>query len=132
MTAVTSIEVEIGGRPRELRCSRGARKRIVAALGGKDLRQVLTGPDGEDTLVAVTHALLHDARGNPPADLATIPMLEEALPPGETFELMAAVMAAMLQGKKTKNELEELLSKAATQNGSKIGPSVPSSSESVQ
>lgn len=134
---VTPITIDIGGVERTLRCSHGARRRIQKVIGG-DFKAALQAK-GADALIDVLHALLHDATGKPPADIPDTDSLAELLPSGSDAdtELMAAIMSAMVQGKTSKNEIEELLkaAKAATEkkpDGSVSGDSVPRSSESVQ
>ncbi|SRR5579885_826640 len=95
------------GVERELRFTLGARKRI-AQIFGMQMTEALNKM-GDGAIPGILWALLHDATGKAPD--VSITWLEENLPADSATELHAAIMSAVVQGKTSKNEIEELLRK---------------------
>jgi len=134
MANVTPVEfVTPDGVSRELRFTRGAKRRIVDRLG-VGLHAALEKYDS-GAFPEILYAMMHDVNGKPPADL-TVESLAETIPDDgdDDAGTLAAIMAAATQGRATKNDLEPLIRKAMEErqkeemkkystNGSTSGPS---------
>ncbi len=107
MNAVTPIQITTpDGVDRQLRFTLGARKRIQEIFG-MDLQAALNKHDSA-AFPGILFAMMHDAEGNPPKDV-TLSQLSEMLDPGDGVEIMATILSAASQGKKTKDELIPIL-----------------------
>jgi hypothetical protein len=125
------------GVERELRSTLGARKRIIDRFG-MSMKDVLDKYDS-GAFPEVLYAMMHDADGNPPT--VSVKWMEENLPESAGPEILAAIISAMSQGAKPKNEIESLVNEAMMNqawlqakgmNGSNSSPSEPSDSASVE
>ena len=94
------------GVDRELRFTLGARKRIVDRFG-MDMQSALNKYDS-GAYPEILFALMHDSKGQPPVGVS-VDELSESLAPEDGPEILAAILSAASQGKKTKNELEPLI-----------------------
>lgn len=133
MNTVSPVTFEFAGVERELRSTIGAHQMIEDRFGC-GINQALK-EQGTRALVYVAFAFLHDAAGNPPADI-TEKTIAFSLPLDRFPALAAAVMSAVTQGKASKNELEALIVTALekeleSRTGLPSGPSALSASESA-
>jgi len=130
MHTVSPVTIETpDGVKRELRFTLGARKRI-AEIFRMQMTEALNKL-GDGAIPGILWALLHDSDGKPPE--VSITWLEENLPADAATELHAAIMSAVVQGKTSKKDIEDLL--RAIQEARKpttlaSGPSALRSSES--
>jgi hypothetical protein len=99
------------GVSRELRDTPGARKRIFDRFQEKNFL-TLARDRGDWVLIEVAYLMMYDRDGNPPKDLTLGHFMEDASAAADSSELFAAVMSAVSNGTKTKNEIEVLLKKA--------------------
>jgi hypothetical protein len=134
MTTVTPIKFTTPDNiERELRATLGARKRIREKFAC-DMQEALN-QFGDGALPEIAFALMHDAKGKPPAGLSA-EELAESIAPEDALSLMSAILAAFSQGKSDPNEIEALLvrvqeaTREATSTGSDSGPSVDNASDS--
>ena len=117
------------GVSRELRDTPGARKRIFEKFGEPNFIKIAEAR-GDWALFEVAYLMMYDRKGNPPEGLTLDQFMEDSSTSSRT-EMLAAIMAAVSNGEKSKNDLEALLKKAEeTSTGSLSGPSVPSASDS--
>ncbi len=107
MKTVTPVEVQTpDGVNRVLRFTLGARKRIQDKFG-MPFKEALD-KFSEGAFPSILFALMHDVNGNPPTDI-TEAQLGEMLSPEDTPEILAAILSAAMQGKKSKNEIEPMI-----------------------
>ena len=130
MTPLKSVTLTTpDGVSRELRDTPGARKRIFEKFGEPNFIEIAK-VRGDWALFEVAYLMMYDRKGNPPEGLTLEQFMEDASTSSRT-ELLAAIMAAVSNGEKSKNDLEALLKKAEeASTGSTSGPSVPSASDS--
>lgn len=117
MSPVTPVTIAIDGVERELRFTHGAAKRIVDTFG-MSMRDALNKYDA-GAFPGILHALMYDRKGQPPN--LTVEELGELLPMDGATETMAAIIAAMNQGKIPKEQIEAMLTKAMEQEAMKNG-----------
>ena len=117
------------GVSREMRDTPGARKRIYDRYGEPNFIEIAR-MKGDWALFEVAWLMMHDRKGKPPEGLTLDEFMETASSASRT-ELLAAIMSAVSNGEKSKNELEALLTQAEASIGSASGPSAGSASDSV-
>jgi len=140
-TAVTPIPYAFpDGQERILRFTAGATKRIAKRFGTDFTLQKALQENGDGIIPELAHLMMYDDKGKPPA--LSLPEMEEMLPPNDNT-LLAAVLSAFEQGRRSPNEIAAVMnpptttetetpSNGATSNGSTSGDSVSSASESSE
>ena len=118
------------GVSREVRDTPGARKRIFERYQESNFLKIAQ-ERGDWALFEVAYLMMYDRKGRPPEGLTLDEFMEDSATASRA-EILAAVMSAVTNGEKSKNELEALLTKAETEisTGSISGPSEPSASDS--
>ena len=126
------------GVSRELRDTPGARKWIYERFGEKNFL-ALARERGDWVLVEVAYRMMFDQKGNPPKDLTLDQLMENSSAAADGSELFGAVMSAVSNGVRPKNEIEALLKEAMLAaermemeklTGLTSGLSLPSASDS--
>lgn len=97
------------GVERKLRSTRGAKALIRERFGNKDIVSILN-EHGEEAMFEIAYFMMYDEAGEPPTGLTAKKLLFATPTTNEaTASVMAAIMAAVSQGKAEKNELETLM-----------------------
>jgi hypothetical protein len=117
------------GVSREMRDTPGARKRIFDRYGEPNFIEIARSK-GDWALFEVAYLMMYDRKGKPPEGLSLDEFMETASASSRT-ELLAAIMSAVSNGEKSKNELEALLTQAEKSIGSVSGVSAGSVSDSA-
>jgi hypothetical protein len=137
MKAVTPVLLQDpSGVERELRFTQGARKRIFEKFGSIDVTSIWQ-EKGDWAIAETAYYMMFDSDGNPPSAMSLDQWMEVAVGDDEnTTEIAAAIISAISQGKTSKNEVAERLTKirsvaiAMIQDGLKPGLSADSVSDS--
>jgi hypothetical protein len=107
MNAVVPVTYQTAdGVERVLRSTRGAKALIRERFGSVDVIDLLN-KHSEEALFEIAWFMMHDEMGEPPKDLPLKKFMNITPASSESLaEVLAAITAAMSQGKQTKNELE--------------------------